>query len=171
MTAKSLYELSCDLNAELGLSHHAILIPCNDQGLLNTSNREIKAEGSLWTSLFLNCSRPFKSALVHTVSEILEYDVREEKNETEQWRIFCNEAQRRLHLEIPCALAIAFPEGCRGTSLVYVSCAILLGEQRRKSTLDVTFTSHPLIFSTYFPFKVAGKVCSGIVDIKMQSWV
>lgn len=84
MTTKSLYELLSDLKAELGLSHRAIFIPCNDQGLLNTSNREIKAEGSLWTSLFLNCSRPFKSALVHTISEIQEYNVREEKKETEQ---------------------------------------------------------------------------------------
>lgn len=31
---KSLYELLCDLNAELGLSQHTSLIPCNDQGFV-----------------------------------------------------------------------------------------------------------------------------------------
>lgn len=35
---KSLYELLCDLNDELGLSQHKSFIPCNDQkGLLDTS--------------------------------------------------------------------------------------------------------------------------------------
>lgn len=66
---KSLYELLCDLNDELGLSQHTSFIPCNDQkGLLNTSKGGRKADGLVWTYLYFQIALDPSNQLWYTLS-------------------------------------------------------------------------------------------------------